>query len=267
MALDVLLVAFWDWGLRGAAIATVVASLMGSVLPLLFFFKNRSLLWLARPVWEGRQLFRAMINGSSEMVNSLAIAFVTFLFNLQMMAYVGEKGVAAISSSLYIQDLFLSAIMGFSMGVGPVISYFYGAGNTENLRKIVRICLVVIVTASFVLFAGAELFAAPLVNIFAGDDHILRKMALAGFRLFSIGFLFSSFNIFASGFFTSLCNGKISTLIAFLRAFIFQSGAILLLPLILGVNGIWFAVPLAEMITALLGFFLIMHYRTRYHYL
>lgn len=267
IALDVLFVAVLEWGLRGAAIATVTASTIGSILPLFFFRADRSLLWLRRPVWEAKQLLRAMVNGSSEMVNSLAIAFVTFLFNLQMMAYIGEKGVAAITSSLYIQDLFLSAIMGFSMGVGPVISYYYGAENTENLRKIFRICLTVIASASVVLFAGAEMFAVPLVNIFAGDDDVLQKMALAGFRLFSVGFLFSSFNIFASGLFTSLCNGKISTLIAFLRAIIFQAGAILLLPLIIGINGIWLAVPLAEMITALIGFSLIRHYRTQYHYL
>lgn len=267
IALDVLLVAICGWGIQGAAIATVIASTIGSLLSFFFFRKGRSLLWFCRPVWEAKQLLRAMINGSSEMVNSLAIAFVTFLFNLQMMTYIGEKGVAAITSSLYIQDLFLSAIMGFSMGVGPVISYYYGAENTENLRKIFRICLTVIASVSIVLFAGAELFAVPLVNIFAGNDGVLEKMALAGFRLFSVGFLFSSFNIFASGLFTSLCNGKISTLIAFLRAFIFQAGAILLLPVIIGVNGIWLAVPLAEMITASIGFLLIRHYRTRYHYL
>ncbi len=266
MALDVLFIAVFAWGIQGAAIATVIASTIGSLLPLFFFRSHRSLLHFCRPLWEAKQLLHAMVNGSSEMVNCLAIAFVTFLFNLQMMTYIGEKGVAAISSSLYIQDLFLSAIMGFSMGIAPVISYYYGAKNTENLRKVFLICIRVIAFASVILFACAELFAAPLVNIFAGNDDVLQKMALSGFRLFSVGFLFSSFNIFASGLFTSLCNGKISALIAFLRAFVFQSGAILLLPLIIDVNGIWLAVPLAEMLTAMIAFFLMRHYRTEYHY-
>lgn len=266
IALDVLFVAVFDWGIRGAAIATVIASTIGSLLPLFYFRSDRSLLRFCRPVWEAKELLRAVINGSSEMVNSLAIAFVTFLFNLQMMTYIGEKGVAAISSSLYIQDLFLSAIMGFSMGVGPVISFYYGAENTENLRKLFRFCIGVITVASLALFSCAELFAVPLVKVFAGSDVVLQKMALAGFRLFSIGFLFSSFNIFASGLFTSLCNGKISTVIAFLRAFIFQAGAILLLPLIIETNGIWLAVPLAEILTALMAFSLIQRYRNRYRY-
>ncbi len=266
VALDLLFVAVFAWGIQGAAIATVIASTIGSLLPLFFFRSYRSLLRFCRPRWEAKQLLHAMVNGSSEMVNCLAIAFVTFLFNLQMMTYVGEKGVAAISSSLYIQDLFLSAIMGFSMGVSPVISYYYGAKNTENLRNVFLICIRVIAVASVILFACAELFAAPLVNVFAGSDDVLQKMALSGFRLFSVGFLFSSFNIFASALFTSLCNGKISALIAFLRAFIFQAGAIILLPLIIEVNGIWLAVPLAEMFTAFIAFSLICRYRPEYHY-
>ena len=266
VVLDLLFVAVFAWGIQGAAIATVTASTLGSLLPLFFFRSRRSLLRLCRPRWEGKQLLHAMVNGSSEMVNSLAIAFVTFLFNLQMMAHLGEKGVAAISSSLYIQDLFLSAIMGFSMGVAPVFSYYYGAKNTENLRKVFLICIRVITLAGIILFAFAELFASPLVNIFAGSDAVLQKMALGGFRLFSVGFLFSSFNIFASGLFTSLCNGKISAFIAFLRAFVFQTGAILLLPLIIKVNGIWLAVPLAEMITAIIAFLLVRRYRQEYGY-
>lgn len=266
IVLDILLVAVLDYGIRGAAIATAISCGIGAILPLFFFGSAKELLHFYHPLWEGKQLWRAMVNGSSEMVTSLAIALVTFLFNLRMMAYLGEKGVAAISSSLYIQDLFLAAIMGFSMGVAPVISYYYGAKDSGNLRKLFRICMTIIVIISIVLFSGAELFAKPLVHIFAGDDTVLRQIALAGFRMFSIGFLFSSFNIFASGFFTALCNGKISALIAFIRAFIFQSGAILLLPVLFGVNGIWWAVPLAEMLTAILAAVFIYHYRIHYQY-
>ena len=266
VVLDILFVAILGYGIMASAISTAVACALGALLPLFYFSTQKGLLHFCRPLWELREIGRALVNGSSEMVTSLAISLVTLLFNLRMMAYLGEKGVAAISSSLYIQDLFLAAIMGFAMGVAPVISYYYGAEDRQKLKQLLRVCLILIVSASLVLFGGAELFARAMIRIFAGSDASLEAIAMAGFRIFSIGFLFSSFNIFASTFFTALCNGKISAFIAFMRAFVFETGAILLLPLFFEVKGIWWAVPVGEVLTFLLAMALMRHYRKRYGY-
>lgn len=264
--LDILLVGPLNMGLTGAAIASVTGQAVAGVIPVVLFFDKKLLIHFQKPRWEGRELLYAMGNGSSEMVGSMASAVITVLYNLQMMALVGEKGVAAISAVLYLDFIFVAIFIGFTSGIAPVISYNYGAENYRNLKKLFVICLKVVGFFSAVMFAMSELFNRQLAMVFASADPVLADLMVAGFRIFALKFLFSGFIMMASSFFTALNNGKISAFISFVRTFLLEISALILLPKIWGLIGVWAAVPLSECIGLLIAAGLLWKYKKVYHY-
>lgn len=266
IGLDILLVGPLHMGLTGAAIASVTGQAVAGIIPVVLFFDKKMLVHYERPKWEGLQLLHAMGNGSSEMVSSMASAVITVIFNLQMMALIGEKGVAAISAVLYLDFIFVSIFIGFSSGIAPVISYNYGAGNRCNLRKLFVICMKVIAFFSLVMFALSEVFNRQMVMIFASQDPVLAGLMTEGFRIFAVKFLFSGLIIMASSFFTALNNGKISALVSFIRTFVLEVSALIFLPKVLELTGVWVALPLAECVGALIAAGLLVKYRKVYHY-
>ncbi len=264
--LDILLVGYLDFGIAGAAYASMAGMVVAGLLPLLVFANPKSLLHFAKPKWTGKALLYSMGNGASEMVTSLSSAITTALFNLQMMAIVGEKGVAAISAVLYLQFLFVAIFVGFSMGIGPLFSYNYGSENRDNIKKLFAIAMKIIGVISVSMFAIAEIFDRPLVMIFASQDETLAELMVTGFRIVAVSVVFSGINIFASGFFTALNNGKISAFISILRTLIFEAGALLLLPKFFAIDGVWWALPAAEIGAFVIILFLLAKYRKRYGY-
>lgn len=266
IVLDLLLVGVFDMGLAGAAIASVAGMLIGGLVPLTVFVKKDSLLHFAKPVWKGKEFLKAMGNGSSEMVTNLASAITTTLFNLQMMALVGEKGVAAISAILYLQFIFVAIFFGFVSGIAPVISYNYGAKNTENIKKAFSISMKIVVAFSIAMFAIAIATDDFWVWIFASKDEALSQLMLTGFRIIAISVLFTGINVFASGFFTALNNGVVSALISMLRTFILEAGALIILPKYFELTGVWWALPVAEFIAILVAIFMLVRYRKVYNY-
>ena len=266
IVLDIILVGPLNMGVTGAAIASVAGQFVSGIIPTVMFFSDKMLIHFQRPKWEGRQLLFAMGNGSSEMVSSMASAIITVIYNLQMMALVGEKGVAAISAVLYLDFIFVAIFIGFSSGIGPVISYNYGAEHHRNLQKLFRICMKVILFFSLVMFVLSEIFNRTLAMVFASSDPVLAELMISGFRIFAVKFLFSGMIIMASGFFTSLNNGKISALISFLRTFALEMTALILLPKLLGLTGVWAALPISESIGFVISVGLLWKYRKVYHY-
>lgn len=266
MILDVILVGTFNLGISGAAIATVFSYGIGSIIPLFYFFNKKSLLHFAKPKLYGNMLIHAMANGSSEMVTNLASSITTFLFNIKMMELAGEKGVAAITSVLYMSFLLSSALLGFSAGVSPLVSYHYGAGNHDKLKKLFSICLKIVAITSITTLLLSEVFAVPCIEIFTKNDTELLDMAVKGLKIFALSFLLSGFNIFASGFFTALGNGKVSAGISFLRTLILQGPFIVILPYFMGINGVWAAVPLAELLTLIASSSFLILGRKKYNY-
>ena len=266
IVLDIILVGPLNMGVAGAAIASVAGQFVSGIIPTAMFFSDKMLIHFQRPKWEGRQLLFAMGNGSSEMVSSMASAIITVIYNLQMMALVGEKGVAAISAVLYLDFIFVAIFIGFSSGIGPVISYNYGAEHHRNLQKLFRICMKVILFFSLVMFVLSEIFNRTLAMVFASSDPVLAELMISGFRIFAVKFLFSGMIIMTSGFFTSLNNGKISALISFLRTFALEMTALILLPKLLGLAGVWAALPISESIGFVISVGLLWKYRKVYHY-
>ncbi len=267
MAGDWLLVGVLPWGVAGAAIATVASSLVGGVVPLIYFLlPNKTPLRLVRPRFQGRVLAQACSNGSSEMMSSLSTSFVSILYNFQLMHLVGQDGVAAFGVIMYVNFIFIGVFMGYSIGAGPVISYHYGAGNQAELRSLLHKSLRLLLACCTGLTAAAVGLALPLSRIFVGYDPDLLALTARGFRLYALSFLAMGFNIFGSAFFTALSSGLLSAAIAFLRTLFFQMGAIFILPVFLQLDGIWLAVTAAELLTlAVTGIFLVSQ-RKRYGY-
>ncbi|MBR5229350.1 MAG: MATE family efflux transporter [Firmicutes bacterium] len=266
VVLDLLFVGVWDMGLTGAALASAAGICVGGLIPLTVLFSKKNLLHFARPVWVGRDVLKAIGNGSSEMVVNLASAVTTALFNIQMMSLAGEKGVAAISAILYLQFVFVAVFIGFTSGLGPLVSFNYGAQNRENIKKIFSFAFKFTLIFSAAMVAAAELFNRSLTMIFASRDEALAELMISGFAILAVSIFFSGINIFASGFFTALNNGKVSALISFMRTFAFQAGALVLLPMVWGIEGVWWALPLSEILSAVLAVFLLIKYRKNYGY-
>lgn len=253
-------------GIGGAALATGMGQAIPAVAGLIYFWKIRRELFFVKPKMDFSVLKESCLNGSSEMVTNLSTAIVTFLFNVIMLRFLGENGVAAITIVLYGQFLFNALYLGFTIGVAPVFSFNYGSGNVALLQRIYKICTRFVAVSAVVITIIALAGAPVIVEIFTPSTSATYEIARRGFFLFSFNYLFAGMNIFASGMFTAFSNGKISAAISFMRTFGFIVGCILILPYIIGVDGVWMAVPLAECFTVFISCFFFRRKREVYRY-
>ena len=266
IALDALFIIGFQWGLAGAAAASALTQIVGGVFPLIYFGrKNNSLLRLVKPVWDGRALLKCCTNGSSEFMAEAAASFVGIIYNIQLLKYAGEGGVVIYGLLMYVSLILTAIFVGYSNGAGPVFSYHYGAQNHRELTNLLKKSLVIIGLTSAAMFAASEMLAKPFSALFLQEETLLAE-AVHAFRIVSFAYLFTGMAIFASAFFTALNNGQISALISFLRTFVFELGAVLLLPLLLGVDGIWFSTVFAELMAAVTGVIFILALRRKYQY-
>lgn len=267
MVLDALFVAVFPWGLEGAAAATALSQCVGGLLPLLYFGrKNSSRLRLTRTQWMGRALLKVCGNGSSELLSNISMSLVSMLYNVQLLRYAGQDGVASYGVLMYVMLVFQSIFIGYSIGVAPVVSYQYGAKNSVELQGLRQKSLRVIGAAAVLMFAVALLSAEPLSRIFVGYDAALLDLTLHAFSIYSFSFLFAGFSIFASAFFTALNDGLTSAVISFVRTLVFQVVCVLVFPLIWGVDGIWLAIVGAEMLAVAVSAGFLVIKRKKYGY-
>ena len=256
-----------EYKLAGAAIATALAQMVGGIIPLFYFFReNNSILRLGKTRFESKPIYKACTNGSSEFMSNVSMNLVGILYNLQLMKYAGEDGVAAYGVMMYVSMIFSAAFLGYTIGVAPVIGFHYGAQNYVELKGLLRKSLVMISVFGVAMVGTAELLAAPISKAFVGYDVGLLKLTISGFRIFALCFAFLGFGIFVSGFFTALNDGLTSALIAFLRTLVFQSAAILILPMIWGFNGVWVSVVVAEFMSLVLGSVFLLLKKNKYRY-
>lgn len=268
MVLDALFVGVFRWGVAGAALATGISQCVGGLFPLIYFLRpNTSLLRLTRTKLELKPILQACANGSSELMSNISGSIVSMIYNFQLLRYVGENGVSAYGVLMYVQFIFIAIYIGYSIGAAPIISYHYGAGNDKELKNMFQKSVLLVAGASLVLTAASFLLATPLSRIFVGYDAKLLALTSHALRLFSFSFLLAGFNIFTSSFFTALNNGTISAAISFLRTLLFQTGAVLILPLLFDVDGIWLAVTVAEAFAFLLSAGFLIAKRGKYHYM
>ena len=268
MALDALFVAGFRWGIAGAAVATGLSQCVGGLFPLVYFLRpNSSRLRLVRTRLELRPLLNACGNGSSELMSNISSSIVSMLYNFQLLKYIGEDGVSAYGVLMYVQFIFIAIDIGYSIGCAPVVGFHYGAQNHAELKNMLKKSVLLMCASGAVLTVLARLLAAPLAKLFVGYDEGLYTLTCHAFRLFSFAFLFAGFNIFASSFFTALGNGSISAAISFLRTLVFQTASVLILPLIFDVDGIWYAITVAEVFATLISVIFLFAKRKKYHYM
>lgn len=254
--------------LAGAALATAASQLVGGIVPLFYFGReNGSILRLGKTRFEGRAVFQACTNGSSEFMSNISMSLVGILYNLQLIHYAGQDGVAAYGVMMYVSGIFSAAFIGYSVGVAPVIGYHDGAKNYTELQGLFRKSLLLVGGFGAAMVAAAELLAAPLSGIFVGYDAELMALTVSGFRIFALSFLFMGFAIFASGFFTALNDGVTSALISFLRTLVFQTATILILPQLFGINGVWISIVAAEGMAVVVSAVFLAAKRSKYHYI
>ncbi len=266
MALDYVLIVRFGMGISGTAIATGIGYSVTAVAGVFVFSKKKSLLHFKKPVFRFKVLVSAAANGCSEMATALVTGIITMLFNWTMLTFAGEDGVAAVTIIMYVLMFASSLYTGYSYGAAPMLSYYYGEQNYTKLKKLVAVSLKVIAEISLVTAAVSFLLTRPLVSVFASPDNPVYDLAVTGNRICSAALLFIGFNIFASGLFTALSNGVVSAVLAFSRSFVFMMITMIVLPRIMGVNGIWLATPAAELMALALFAFMFSKYRKRYKY-
>ena len=267
IVLDALFIAVLRLGVVGAALATTISQYIGGVIPLLYFiFPNKSKLRLCRARLDLRAIAKAGSNGASEFMTNISMSIVNILYNWQLMRLMGSDGVAVFGVIMYVNFIFVSIFLGYSMGSAPIVGYHYGAGNRTELQGLLRKSLRLIGVLSAVLTAAAELLARPLAMIFVSYDVNLLAVTQSAFAIYAISFLLVGVNIYASSFFTALNDGFTSALISFVRTLVFQIAAVVLLPLVLGVDGVWGAVIFAELLALFLSWYCFARNRKKYGY-
>lgn len=268
VALDYLFISIFHWGIGGAAAATIIGQAVGGFIPIFYFIKkNDSLLQLTRITrFEGSILGKTLANGSSEMIANLSSSIVNILYNFQLMKIAGENGIAAYGIIMYVNFIFMAIFFGYSIGSAPIIGYHYGAANHSELKNLFQKSILLMGGTGVLLTLLAEALTGFLVMIFASYDKALFDMTCYGFRLYSLSFAIMGINVWGSAFFTALGNGAVSAAISFLRTLLFQIGAVLILPVLFGITGIWLAIVVAELLSLIVTVSFFIAKKKQYHY-
>lgn len=268
MALDAIFIIVFKWGVAGAAIATGLSQCVGGIFPLIYFLrKNSSLLRLTKTKLEIKPILNACGNGSSELMSNISSSVVSMIYNFQLMKYVGEDGVSAYGVLMYVQFIFVAIYIGYAIGCAPITGYHFGARNHNELKNMLRKSSFLSAVSGVVLTILAIALSSPLAKLFVGYDEELYELTRHAFRLFAYSFLLAGFNIFTSSFFTALNNGAVSAAISFMRTLIFQTSSVLILPIFLGVDGIWWAITVAEFFAFILSLIFLFAKRKKYNYI
>ena len=267
IVLDFLLIYVFRLGVAGAAIATVTSQIVGAIIPLVYFSKkNNTMLKIGKTKFKLSTIIKTCTNGSSEMVTNLSMSLINILFNMQLMKFAGANGVSAYGIIMYVGFLFVGTYMGYSVGTAPIIGYHYGAENKEELKSLLSKSLKLLGVVAIIMTGLAEILSKPLASIFVSYDKELLELTINALRLYSLSYIISWFNIFASSFFTALNNGLVSALISFLRTLVFQVAMILILPAIWGINGIWISVACAEILSLFVSIMFFIKNKKKYEY-
>ncbi len=265
---DALLVAVFPFGIIGAGVATVLSQYVGGLLPVFYFLskKNKSLLSLGKFRFMGREFLKACGNGSSEFLSNVSMSLVSMIYNVQLMMFLGEDGVAAYGVLMYVSFIFVGCFVGYSVGTAPIIGFHFGAQHRQELNSLLKKSLIIFGIGSLIMVGLSEALAFPLAFTFCWYDRGLLELTEHAFRIFSISFLFAGFPIFASSFFTALNNGVVSALISFMRTLVFQIAAVFLLPIIIGVDGIWWSLIVSEVLAMVVSSIFLVANRKKYGY-
>ncbi len=267
MVMDFLFIGVFNWGVAGAAFATGLSQTIGCVIPLIYFFvPNDSTLRLSQTHIDWHSIGKACGNGSSELMSNVASSIIGIVYNWQLLKFAGEDGVATYGVLMYVQFIFIAMFVGYAVGSAPIVGYHYGAGNYDEVKNIKNKSLRSMSIGGVTMLILAIILAPVLSGIFVGYDADLMEMTTHAFRIFSLFFILAGVNIYASSFFTALGNGLVSAIISFVRVLVFQLLAVMLLPIFLGIDGIWLANTVAEVFSFIVSMTFLIKLKSKYHY-
>ncbi len=270
MVLDALFIGVLRWGIAGAALATATSQAVGGLVPIIYFLRkgNTSLLRLEKPTLDFKALLKVCTNGSSELMTNVSLSVIGILFNFQLIKYAGQEGdgVAANGVLMYVGYIFISIFIGYSIGIAPIVGYHYGAKNNHELKGLLKKSMLIILAFSLAMFLLGEGLAVPLSRLFVGYNERILNMTIRAFRFYSFSFLLVGFSIFGSAFFTALNNGLVSAILSFLRLFLFQAITVIVMPLFMGLDGIWLSSTASELMAIIVTLTFILALRKKYHY-
>lgn len=243
MILDALLVGVFRWGLAGAALATGLSQTVGAVIPMVFFLnrENGSALHFCFTPMEAHPLLQACGNGASELMSNISGSIAAMVYNFQLLKFLGEDGVSAYGVIMYVGFIFVAIFVGYSIGSAPIISFHFGAENREELKNMFRKSYLLMAVWGIAMALAAYLLAGPLAKLFVGYDRQLCELTVHAMRLHCLAFLFTGANIFTSSLFTALNDGTVSAAVSFARSMVLQIATVLLLPGLMGPDGLWLA--------------------------
>lgn len=267
MVLDYVFVGVLNWGVAGAALATVTGLVIGGLLPLIYFVKRRSSpLYLCNTRWDTKDILQTCGNGISELLTNVSMSLVSILYNWQLLRFIGEDGVSAYGVLMYVNMIFSAIFMGYTIGTAPILSYQFGAKNKKELKHLLRTSIVILLIFSVLMWLAAEVFGEPLAHLFVGYDDTLLRITIHAFSIYSYAFLFMGIAMYGSGFFTALNDGLDSAIISILRTLVFQTAAVILFPMFFGVEGIWWSIVVAEVAADILVFLFLKLRQKRFGY-
>ncbi len=267
IVLDALFIAVFNMGIEGAAAATALSQFVGGAVPIFYFLsKSDATIHLCRTKAYWKVLLSACFNGSSELMSNISSSVVTILYNYQLLRFAGENGVAAYGAIMYVAFIFIAVFIGFVIGAAPIVSFHYGAGNTDELKSLRKKSIIMVFTTGAVMLITALALSIPLCKIFVGYDETLYQITLRAFIIYAFSYLIAGFNIFGSSFFTALNNGGVSAIISFLRTLVFQISAVLILPEFFELDGVWISIIVAEILSAVITTVFLIAERKKYNY-
>ena len=262
---DYLFIVVFGWGMVGAAVATGIGACLNGIVPLIYFSRdNSSKLHFTDCHFERKALLETCFNGLSEMVEDMAMSFIFVFYNMQLLRFMGEDGVAAFGVVVFVEGIFTSVFYGLALEANSVVGYHYGAKNYKELKSLLRKGVVINLLFGLLMFFLAQVTAGWVASVYVGYDPKVCALAEYALMVFALAFILQGFNSYASAYFTGLNNGKISALIAFSRTFLIQTLAIFLLPVVFGADILWSCQAVAEVVSSIVAIALLYWYRSDY---
>ena len=267
MLLDYILVGLCGYGAAGAASASLTGMFISTIGPFLYFrLRKNNLIRLGKPEFDLKDIFKSITNGSSEFVGNISSSLISILFNMQLLKYIGEIGVSAYGIIGYVCFIFFSVYSGFTMGISPVIAYNFGAKNKPELSNVIKRSFDIVSVSGIFMTTFSLALSRPLSMIFANNYQELLDLSTRAMMIYSVCYFVAGFSMFGSGLFTALNNGLISAFISICRTLVFQVTAVLTLPLLMGVDGIWLSIVIAETLSAIMTLIITFKKQNTYGY-
>ena len=267
MALNFVFIRITNEVVTAVALATVVSQFVGGITPFVFFVRSKSTtLRFGRPHMPMSLLGPVFANGVSEFVSEIFHPLASVMYNYKLMELTGLNGVAAYGVLMNVGFLFGSVFLGFAVGSAPLFTYKYEREDHDELHSLFIKSTISVVLMGFLLYGVACMIEGPFAAEFFGGDELLITMTEEAFALHSLSYMVMGLAVFASAFFTAIHDSRVSFLISFLRTLLFEVLAILLLPMLFDLNGVWAASLTSEVLTLLVTVGLLISKKEKYQY-